>query len=224
MTQTLLQRHIESGSKKKVELKINNNRSTMLSVRWDPDCTRVSIHKIFLDAPVNVMESLACYIGKKHKSIDINVRSYIEDKIRKLDYSDTIDPKKIVTSGQIHDLQKIFDQLNEQYFDNAIKLQITWFGKANQRNKSRITFGLYHDQLRLIKINRMLDSHSFPEYVVHYIIYHEMVHHVCPSYYDDQGIHRIHSKEFKEKEMEFSHYKEATEWLKINQEELFTTL
>lgn len=215
MTLTL-QKQLEDRSGMKLQLKINDNRSTMLSVKWEPDGAKVSLHRMFLEAPRNVMDALACYLNKKDKKIAPAVKAFIETKLQKLDYSHTIDRSKLYSSGNIYNLQKIYDKLNEEYFDGKLQLYITWFGKANQRNRSRFTFGLYHDPLRLIKINRMLDSPSFPEYVVSYVVYHEMVHHVRPSYFDDDGQHHIHSKEFKEMEMQFKHYDLAQKWIKQN--------
>lgn len=200
----------------KLKLKINDNRSTMLSVKWEPDCTKVSLHRIFLDAPRNVMDAVACYLKRKDKSIATSVRAFIEDRLQKLDYSHTIDRTKLYSCGTVYNLQKIYNKLNAEYFDGTLDLYITWFGKSNKRSRSRFTFGLYHDPLRLIKINRMLDNPTFPEYVVSYVVYHEMVHHVCPSYFDANGHHHIHTKEFKEMEEQFEHFDLAQKWIKQN--------
>jgi hypothetical protein len=67
----------------------------------------------------------------------------------------------------------------------------------------------------------LLDSPSFPDYFVSYVVYHEMLHHVCPSYFDAKGLHQIHSKEFKAKEIEFKHYDLAQTWIKKNHSSFF---
>lgn len=221
MFATRFQQELEESSGLKVKLKINDNRSTMLSVRWEPDCARVSLHRMFLQAPQNVMQSLACYIGQKDDKIDLSVRNFIEENIQKLDYSHLIDRQKLFPQGSVFDLQKIYNHLNREYFQDRLKLNITWFGKAQPRRRVRVTFGLYHDPLKLIKINRLLDSPAFPDYLIAYVIYHEMVHCVCPSYHDEKGIHRIHSKEFKEMEMQYKHYSLAQQWIKEHQGHLF---
>jgi hypothetical protein len=215
---------LEDNSGKKFEFKINHNRSTMLSVRWEPDRTLISMHEMFLSAPKNVMDDLACYFKREYKDISPAIRAYIEEAYKKLDYSHTVNTQKLEVEGLTYHLKSIYNQLNDEYFDGRLKLFITWFGKRQQKNRSRINFGLYYDPLKLIKISRLLDSPYFPEYVVRFVIYHEMLHHVCPSYYDEQGIHRIHSKEFKALEKKFSHYKEAQAWIKNNTDELFAKL
>lgn len=208
----------------KLRLKINDNRSTMLSVKWEPDCTKVSMHRIFLDAPKTVMEGLACYLNREDESIPKAVRHYIEESLKTLDYSHTLDHKKLTTKGNVFDLEHLYQKVNNEYFHNRLDLLITWFGKKRRHKeggRSRLTLGLFHDQLKLIKINRFLDKENVPEYLVRFIIYHEMLHYVCPSYIDEKGIHRIHSKEFKEKEEQFQGYELVQEWIKDNQLQLF---
>lgn len=214
--------HLQANLNKKVELKLNNNRSTMLSVRWEPDCTKVSLHRMFLEAPKNVMDELACYVRQESKSISHSVRAFIEDRLKKLDYTHLVNPSKLTSSGNVYNLKTIYDDLNAEYFDSKLNLFITWFGKPQQKNRTRVTFGLYHDPLKLIKINRLLDSPTYPDYLISYVVYHEMLHHVSPSYYDERGVHRIHSKEFKDREECFKHYDLAQDWIKEHTQYLFS--
>lgn len=216
-----IQKQLEHRSGLKLKLKINDNRSTMLSVKWEPDGAKVSLHRMFLNAPQNVMDALACYLKREDRTIAPTVKAFIEDKLQKLDYSSQVDQAKLYSQGHVYNLQQIYNDINEEYFDGKLKLYITWFGKANRRSRSRVTFGLYHDPLRLIKVNRLLDSPSFPYYLVAYVVYHEMVHHVCPPYFDANGQHHIHTKEFKEMEAQFRYYDLAQEWIKNNKSNFF---
>lgn len=216
-----LQNELERHSGKKVQLKINDNRSTMLSVRWESNCTKVSLHRMFLGAPQNIMQALACYVSREDKVISHKIKSFIEENVKKLDYSHLVDPKFLNTKGKNYDLQLIYNDVSLQYFSRFLPLQITWFGRADQKNRSRVTFGLYHDPLKLIKIHRLLDNHFIPDYLVSYVVYHEMLHYVCPSYRDRNGIHRIHNKEFKKRESEFEYYDLAQQWIKDHHVHLF---
>lgn len=215
------QNRLESSSGIKLKLKINDNRSTMLSVKWEPDCARVSLHRMFLEAPQNIMDSLACYLRREDKIISSAIRNFIENSIRLMDYSHELNRSLLYSRGHVYDLKKIYNDLNAEYFNNKLDLSITWFGKDTKRSRSRVTFGLYYDPLRLIKINRMLDSFSFPDYFISYVVYHEMLHHVCPSYFDENGQHHIHTKEFKLREMKFSHFAMAQRWIKDNKTSFF---
>jgi hypothetical protein len=218
----IFQQQLETSVGSKLQLKINDNRSTMLSVKWQPDCTKVSLHRMFLQAPQNVMQELACYLRGEHKNITPSIKAYIEDNLKNLDYSHQLDLTKLQTKGKVYDLQEIYHSLHQEYFDRQLGLYITWFGTSKRINRNQITFGLYHDPLKLIKINRLIDHHYVPAYFVSYVVYHEMLHYVCPSYVDEKGFKHIHSKEFKEREKEFNFYKEAQKWIKENQDYLFS--
>lgn len=219
-----LQIRLQKNWNKKVQLKINDNRSTMLSVRWESDCTKVSLHRMFLEAPKNIMEELACYVHREQKCISPIIRAFIETNLKNLDYTHLINPSKLTSRGNIYNLQHLYENINSEYFDNKLNLFITWFGRPNQKNRSRVTFGLYHDPMKLIKINRLLDSPTFPDYLVSYVIYHEMLHCICPSYYDARGIHRVHSKEFKERELLYKYYDLAQDWIKSHHEYFFSAI
>lgn len=215
------QEHLENTVGIKLRLKINDNRSTMLSVKWEPDCAKVSMHRMFLQAPQNVMQALACYLKGEDKKLAPSIKAYIEHNLQKLDYSHKLDLSQLDTQGRVYDLEKIYHHLNREYFDQTLELHITWFGQRRRRACNRVTFGLYHDPLRLIKINRLLDNKYFPDYFVAYVIYHEMLHYVCPTYVDENGCKHIHSKAFKEREKEFKFFKEAQKWIQNNQNYLF---
>lgn len=222
------QRDIEVAVKKKLKLKINNNRSTMLSVKWEPDCTKVSLHRIFLEAPKNIMNDLACHIRKENSDVSPKVRAYIEEKLKGLDFSDRLPKEGLVTQGEFYNLEEIYQSINREYFNNEVDLWITWYGKLNPTNKSRVTFGLYQEQMRLIKIHRMMDRSRrfirrpyFPDFFVSYVVFHEMLHHVCPSYVDENGRLSIHTKEFKMREREFKDFDLAQKWLERNRDNFF---
>jgi len=223
MTSSCLLEKLERGSRKRVKLKINDNRTTMLSVKWEPEYTKVSLHRMFLQAPIEVMNSLGSYIRREKSSIDSTVKAYIERSLRALDYSKKLDKSKLSTKGSTYDLQEIFDDLNHKYFDDKLKLKITWFGTKKPKTGSRVTLGLYQDPLKLIKIHRLLDSRHFPRFVIEYVIFHEMSHFMHPPYVDRNGVTKIHHKEFKEKEESYEFYEQANRWIKKHQHDFFNS-
>lgn len=221
---TKLQKLLESHAGKKLQLKINDNRSTMLSVKWEPDHTKVSLHWMFLGAPKNIMQALACYLRGDQKSLSPSIKAYIEENLQKLDYSSELNLKQLDTVGTYYNIKKIYDSLNREYFNQSLKLHITWFGSGRLPSSNRITFGLYYDPLKLIKISRFLDNPRVPAYFVEYVIYHEMLHFACPTYVDDRGIKQIHSKEFREREKQYRHFSKAQKWIQDNHNYLFSSV
>ncbi len=214
---------LQHASPKPMKLVINDNRQTLLSVKWDPEATKISMHRMFLEAPQNVMDALACYIKREHKSVAVEIKEFIESNFARYDYSHLVDPKKLCVVGSVFNLKAIYDKLNVRYFSNRLDVRITWFGNSLVKNRARCTLGLYYDSLRLIKIHKCLDRIEVPEYVIEFVIFHEMIHGVCPSYIDSKGVHRSHGSNFKALEKSFWAYKEAEEWIKQNQVDFFET-
>ena len=192
------QQQLEASVGNRLRLKINDNRYTMLSVRWEA-VIKVSLHRMFLQAPQNIMQALAWYLKGKDKKMAPSIKAYIEDNLRQLDYSHELNHSELNSRGYYYDLQEIYNSLNHQYFDQSLGLQITWFGEREPRRRRRLTLGLYYDHFRLIKINRLLDSEHCPPYFVASIVYHEMLHHLYPAYVDERGFKHAHGRVFKEK-------------------------
>lgn len=222
MTQVLsedeLVTELENRSGLKLRLRLNNNVSTMLSVRRERKEAKVSLHRMFLEAPQPVVHAVASYIRGRRKVVDPVIRAYIQQKISKLDYTHRLRPDKLVTEGKHFNLKELFDQVNHEYFKGQLRLNITWFGRPRRKKSSQLTYGLYYDSLKLVKIHWMLDDPEVPEYFMKYVIYHEMLHHVCPAYTDENGRSYVHSPEFRAREKEFSHYEEAEAYLKQHRE------
>ena len=206
---------------KNLKLSINNNRSTMLSVKWEPHQTKVSIHKMFLDAPDSIKTALALYLTRQHKVISPSIKAYIEGNLAHVNHSHLVKEQKLDLQGKHFQLQKIYDTLNTCYFNNELQLRITWFGHPIARSRRRLSLGLYYNFLKLIKIHRLLDDPIIPEYVIEYVIYHEMLHAVCPPYIDERGFNRAHGSNFKRRESQFIHYGKAKAWLKAHQKNFF---
>lgn len=225
MTQNTLarvQNKLRKYLKQDLELVINENRSTMLSLHTKKK--RLSMHKMFLDAPEHVIAAIAHYVRGTRKDAarhNLVLRGYIQENLGRFDLSDRLDASKLVQKGRNYDLKLLYDALNQQYFGGELNISLTWFGSWGRKNKSRITFGQFYDHLRLIKIHRILDDPFFPEFFVQFIMYHEMVHAVVPGHVDDRGRYCAHGKAFKERERQFRHYEEAIMWEKKNKPHFF---
>lgn len=208
------------------ELVINENRSTMLSVLdRRPGFARLSVHKMFLSAPDPVIAAVAHFIkGARRQREEHNfvLRTFIQQQLSQADYTYLVNPQKLVQEGRVYHLKMLYDSINQKYFENQLRLAITWYGNLKRRARTRITFGQYLDGLRLIKIHRILDDPFFPEYFVAFIVYHEMLHAVIPGHANETSRrYTFHSREFKAREREFEHYHLALAWEKRNKELLF---
>ncbi len=206
---------------KKLAIRINDNRSTMVSVKWEPDMTRVSLHRMFLSAPFDIRYALAKYLKGDDKQLAPSVKAYIEESMPLMDYAKRLDLSSLAPFGTVYDLKDIYFELNEEYFDSKLALHITWFGNHVPTNRRKCSLGLFLSPCKLIKIHRLLDHVHIPPFVLHFVVYHEMLHAVCPIKIDERGYAKIHSAEFRKKEVEFREYAKAQQWLKANQDNFF---
>lgn len=216
-----LSRHLKLSC----EIVVNDNRSTMLSVLdrgrgW----ARLSLHRMFLDAPEKVISAIAHYVRGTAAVVpeeEFLLRGYIQSNLSRFNYTSELKRRVLVSQGAVYDLRALYEGLNREYFQSRLDLQITWFGYQKKARGHRVTFGQYYDHLKLIKIHRMLDDRFYPEYFVRFVIYHEMLHEVVPGYMDERGVYRIHGENFKCEERAFKEYEQAIAWEKRHKMHFF---
>lgn len=202
-------------SKKQVDILLNDNRTTMISIlEQKKKYVRISLHRMFLNATNPVIEALVGLIQNqrepRHSTL---LRGYINEHLHFFTNDKKCDPKKWVSQGKIYDLNHLYNELNSSYFENRLNLNITWYGEATKRRGSQMTYGLYDESLKLIKIHRLLDRENCPEFYITYVIYHEMLHEVHRPQMRSQR-NCIHTPEFKTEEKKFQYYQEAKDWEK----------
>lgn len=214
-----LKRRLEKHYKIGYELIINDNRSTMLSVlSRTRRSARLSLHRMFLEAPEDVISAIAHYVrGTKRDHYQNRlIQSYIQDNLKRYNYTHTLTQEDLITQGRFYDLQEIYSELNATYFRGRLDIKIGWFGQWGRKKRSKIIYGQYLDHLKYIKIHRLLDDPFFPPYFLSFIVYHEMLHHFIPGETDENGFFRSHGPEFKRRERLFEDYERALQWEKMN--------
>lgn len=111
--------------------------------------------------------------------------------------------------GKNHDLMALFHGLNTEYFEgNLPKPKIGW---STRRWRSQL--GIFDPALDQIAINVALDGPHVPEYVVAYVLYHEMLHRKHPIKLARCRL-EAHSREFRVEEKQFRDYRRAMKFLK----------
>ncbi len=112
-------------------------------------------------------------------------------------------------AGAHHDLAPLFDALNHQYFDGALPLpRLGWSNRS-----WRTQLGCFDPALHQIVINRRLDRPTVPEYVVSYVLFHEMLHQKHPMKFA-RCRRESHSAAFRREERRFADYSKAMSFLR----------
>jgi hypothetical protein len=113
-------------------------------------------------------------------------------------------------AGTHHDLGPLFEQLNGRYFQNAlVRPRLGWSSRV-----WRTQLGCFDPALEQIVINRQLDRRNVPEYVVAYVLYHEMLHLKHPMRFA-RCRRESHSPRFRSEEKKFAEYKRAMKFLEL---------
>jgi len=207
-----IQTYLEKTTGKPVSLVFTKNSSSMISARTRGGMVSVRLHEMFLGAGKDVIQEIAGFI-KAGKGVAPLVRQFI-NKNRDQIVKKTVRRAHAVQKGNYHDLQDMFNSLNEEYFEKRISSMITWgFRKKRYGDKQR-RLGSYNMHTDTIRINPVLDKATVPHYFVEYVVYHEMLHADLGISEGDNGRRAIHTKEFRRRERLFSDYMRAITWEK----------
>ena len=178
----------------------------------------VRLSDICKDAPPEALRALAFILvarmlGKRVPTIHDRVyRDYslTPSVMRLTDLARRGRGRKMISTarGKFYDLDRMFAKLNRDYFDGAIpKPTITWSPR-----RTRSILG-HHDQVfDSITISKTLDSNDVPDYVVEFILYHEMLHIKHPARLIKGRRHR-HTSAFRLDERKFLDYEKAQKWI-----------
>jgi hypothetical protein len=113
-----------------------------------------------------------------------------------------------VHAGRIHSLQRIYQELNSRYFNDQIDIRRIGWGV--RRSRSRL--GHYDPVHHTITLSPVLDSPEVPEFVIKYIVYHEMLH----AAFEDgasPAAWRHHPPEYRRAEKAYPDYGRAKKFL-----------
>lgn len=212
---TALHRELMEATGLPLILKISNNSSTMMSVRYAPDgrSARVSLHHMFLRASAEVRRALAQWIRKpKARKSATLLDSFIRQQRDQIKPSRTR-ATRLRPVGLHHDLRTFYDELNGLYFEDSVKAGITWGKMPRLRRRTSIRFGSFAPEDNLIRLHPLLDQDFVPPHFVRYIVFHEMLHAFLGIEELPEGRRAIHTPQFKRLEKDYPGYEEAVAWM-----------
>ncbi|GAA6615997.1 M48 family peptidase [Scytonema sp. NUACC26] len=177
----------------------------------------------FINAPDEVLQVLvqAALFGNSR-----NMTRAMKDFASSEEYSEILMELDLIveaiaetSTGKHYNLDKLFDKVNEEYFAaKLVKPRLTW-SKIHTYRK----FGHYEPARDRVVMSLTLDDDRIPEFVVEFVLYHELLH----KYHGAKlvnGRRMVHTSEFRTSERQFRLYKEAEEWLREIPDFLNSTL
>lgn len=187
----------------------HENRTSYFSCRKERDRMHLRLHRLFAKAPSPVLEAVVGFALKGDRRAGTVIR-----QMANLYFSQNqVAAVSLEAMGKIYNLHQIRDQIKKKYFPN-LEVAIGWSTRNRVGSFRCITFGSYDRHRNQIRINSLLDDPLVPRYFLEFIVYHEMLHAICPSYIDARGAVRSHTREFRLLESKFAEFESAKEWEK----------
>ena len=199
-----------------VNLVFTNNRSTMISFSHRQGRYQVRLHRLFRHADEQVLKVLARFIlGRRTKDSKL-LDQFIADHQDEIQASRRDRPRRLKEKGQHHDLKAHLTNVATTYFGGVTDVRIGWTRIRRQKSRRRrrtvsraLATYSYEDQT--IRVSPVLDAANVPDYVVDWIIYHELLHHVLPVRRVG-GKNQYHTAQFRALERAFKDFDRAKEW------------
>lgn len=111
-------------------------------------------------------------------------------------------------TGRYYSPRDIYVELNSRYFNNQIEIGAIGWGPRESRRR----LGHYDPVHHTIALSPVLDSPQVPEYVVRYIVFHEMLHALFQET-SSRRPWRHHPPEFRGAERAYPDYSKARVFL-----------
>jgi hypothetical protein len=190
------------------------------TARLRDDLLYIRVSDLLADAPRQVVYSLALILLAKiyRRTVDnthhATYRSFIltnpmQERARNARTTRGRGPRPAIPKGRWQDLNVNFDRLNARYFGgNLERPRLAWSAK-----RSRRILGRYDATYHTVFISAVFDSPKIPDFVLDFILYHELLHVKYPSRAMNCRM-LTHTPEFRAEEVRFENYQSATEWLR----------
>jgi hypothetical protein len=206
-------KHILSTREQKIQLMIAiTNLAGLYKGTVSTKAANIMISEGFINAPKAVLQALveSTLIGKSQTNTKI-IREFANTE----EYSNILIELDLIADvmaenpqGKFYNLDKLFDKINQEYFfSNLAKPRLAW-SRINTYRK----LGHYESARDRVVISLALDDAKVPEFVVEFVLYHELLHKYHGTKWV-QGRRMVHTKEFRASESQFKFYNEASRWL-----------
>ncbi|MGB7848734.1 MAG: SprT-like domain-containing protein [Candidatus Acidiferrum sp.] len=192
--------------------------SLVLTIRRREDAVYVRFSDLLTRAPLEVLEGGAALLLARvyrRRPPRALVQPYLEyarsnRMRRRIDWMRRRRVRRVpaVAQGRHHDLAALFEHINQQYFGGGLQRpHIGWSMRTWRRQ-----FGSYDPGPNQIVLNRRMDQPGIPQFVVEYVLYHEMLHVKHPT--RRSGCTLVsHSPEFRAEEKRFAQFVVARKFL-----------
>lgn len=199
-------------------LRLNRNRSTMLSLRGRAGETVVSLHVGMLDHPA-ALDELPEWVARNGRArcpgLAVAMQAVWAGQRQADPMVASLRPFALEPLNGPLDLAAVFDHVHRTWFAHLPRPRIAWARSSARRALSHIRFGSYRRRPQpLILINPRLDQPWVSRVFVEHVLHHEFCHHAqaCAPLRGEPP----HSARFRSWERGFPRLEEALGWERAN--------
>lgn len=207
-------RFLKRKADQQVAVEFYKYRSTFLKIFKKDYGALLRFSKRLEDAPVEVLkaggrEMIHRILGLRPLATDrVIFQQFLAELGKDVEAARAARPL-LPPKGKHVDLNEVYEKVTGEYFNEQVRLE--GFGWSRRPVKSY--FAHYRRDLDRITFNRGLDHPDVPEFILEYLMFHELLHVVyTPMYVNNR--HVKHPPELKKREREFALYQDARKWLK----------
>lgn len=204
-----------------VEVAFTDNRATMISFKKKSGVLRLRLHKMFQQADDTILKALWVFIRgipsiRASKKLDDFIKSnQSQIRVRTKPRRQAVQPV-----GQHFNLQDVLARVSATYFAGETEGVCIGWGRYRQRRARRSrtrsrALATYCFEDQTIRVNPVMDTPRVPDFVIDWVVYHELLHHVLPVE-NSGGRKRYHTARFRTLERAFPLYLEARKWEQQN--------
>ena len=204
-----------------VDVRFTDNRSTMISHRERRGRIELRLHRMFRHADALTLEALARFVRSGDRAASLRLDGFIAAHRAEIRGGRARRAAPAGPRGEAVDLAAVLERVSRRYFGGDVDVRIGWGRRARRRSRRGRTrsraLATYSFDDRTVRVSPVLDSSRVPSYVLDWIVYHELLHHVLPA--ERAGARRrYHTRSFRALERAFERYEEAKRWEEENLE------
>lgn len=210
-------RDLSTRLKAPVRLEWTRSRKTPLSLRsvgtGAARAIELRLHALFADADADVREAVSrwCVAGRRATRACRVIDQHVESRLA----STRPAPPKLDGRGRHHDLESIAAEVVRKHLGGEWKdderVPVGW-GRSASRARRGLRLGSYDPDSRCVRIHPVLDQPAVPRFVVAFVVFHELLHHLHPPRRDAAGRMVHHGDAFRAKEAAHPDYAAIHAW------------
>lgn len=210
-------RELSSRLKAPVALSWSRSRKTPLSMRsvgvGSARTIELRLHSLFADADAKVREAVAswCVAGRRATRACRVIDQHVEERLALTRPR----PPKLDGRGRHHDLESIAAEVLRTHlrldWKDGERVPVGW-GRAASSARRGLRLGSYDPDARCVRIHPVLDQPAVPRFVVAFVVFHELLHHLHPPRRDATGRMVHHGPVFRAKEAAHPDYRAIQAW------------